>query len=410
MLLLVSGLAHADLTLELDDGADLPIATYPAEGDRLLLWMPSEFGISPRQKPTAEALAKLGIEVWMPDLHSAWFIPPGRYSLNDVDPQALVKLIERALGTGKRLYLFASGRLTALSLQAIRRYQLGDGPTAKIGGLIAISPRLYLRTPQGGEAAEYLPIASASNVPIYLLQPREASGFWRIGQVAERLRRGGSPVFIQLLDGVGDAFNLRDQFTDTEAAMTRRLPKILEQAMWQLAAYPGAPAKAAPMHGKETAPKGAEGSALLRPYPGKRQAPPLQLDTLDGRRIDLHGLRGKVVMVNFWATWCHPCVKEIPSLQRLYRASRDQGLEIVAVAVGEPEAKVRKFLADKPVEFPVLLDEHGTALKTWGVHAFPTTLVLDRSQHIRYAVFGAFDWNSDEVHRTLKPLLAEPAK
>jgi len=406
-LLLAFVTVRAETLLELPDGTEIGIETVAADGDRLLLWLPSEFGISPRQGPTAQALAQRGIEVWMPDLHSAWFIPPGRYSLNDIDPQVLVRLIEKALASGKDVYLLSAGRLAALSLQAIRRYQASEAPTERLRGLISFGPRLYLRTPQGGEAAEFLPIAGASNIPIYLLQPRASGGFWRVGRIAGELSKGGSPVFIHRLDEVGDGFHLRSEFTDVEAAMTRRLPGILDGAMDQLDAYGGAPAEPAPMRGEETAPEAASGSALLKPYPGERQAPPLRLATLDDGEIDLQTLKGKVVLVNFWATWCPPCVEEIPSLQRLYQARRAQGLEILAVDVGEPPEKMREFLADKPIDFPVLMDVDGKALKTWGVHAFPTTLVLDRSHRIRYAVFGAFDWSSEEVLRTLQPLLED---
>ena len=131
----------------------------------------------------------------------------------------------------------------------------------------------------------------------------------------------------------------------------------------------------------------------------------MRLPTLRAGTIDLAELRGKVVLVNFWATWCPPCVEEIPSLQRLYRQLRSEGLEILAVDVGETVASMEAFLKDKPVDYPVLLDSDGEALRRWGVYAFPTTLVLDRAHRIRYAVFGAFDWNSQEVVDSLRPLL-----
>ena len=388
-------------------GDEIGIETHPAQGERLLLWLPSEFGLSPRQRPTAEGLAKLGIEVWMPDLHAAFFIAPGRYSLNEIDPQLLVALIEDALGSGKQVFILSQGRVSALALQAVRRYQQSGKPTARLRGLLAFSPRLYLRTPQGGEAAQFLPIASASNLPLYLLQPQAAGTFWRIGRIAEVLGSGGSPVFIHTLPQVGDGFHLRPEFTPAEAAMTGRLPPILAHAMSQLDDFGGVPAQAAAMLGEETAPQANSGSALLKPYPGERQAPSLALPMLDGAQLDLRDLQGKVVLVNFWATWCPPCVEEIPSLQRLYRATRAQGLEILAVDVGETPQQMHDFLADKPIDFPVLMDVDGSALKTWGVHAFPTTLVLDRTHRIRYAVFGAFDWNSAEVRAAIAPLLAE---
>ena len=406
-LLLLAGLAQAaPRILELQDGTEIGIETYPADGDALLLWLPSEFGLSPRQAPTAHALAGKGVEVWIPDLHSAWFIPAGRYSLNEIDPASIEELLSGALATGKKVYLLTTGRVVGLGLRAIHRLQQNRTQTKRLRGLVSISPRLYIRTPQGGEPAEFLPIAGASNTPMYLLQPEESGAFWRIGGVVRQLEKGGSPVYLHRLPGVSDGFHLRAQYSAAEADMTRRLPGILHNAMQQLDLHGGTPAEAPAMPHGESAPQRPKGSALLRPYPGKRQAPPLQLPTLQGNTIDLASLQGQVVLVNFWATWCPPCVEEIPSLQRLYAATHERGLEILAVDVGESAQQMREFLADKPIDFPVLMDMDGSALKAWGVHAFPTTLVLDRSHRIRYAVFGAFEWDSDEVLQALEPLLA----
>jgi peroxiredoxin len=407
LLLLASPLVYAEskeVSLELDDGAEMPIEVYPSSGNKLVIWLTSEFGLSPRQATTAKAMGELGMEVWMPDLHSTWFIPIGRYSLNDVDPAAVQKLIEQALQTNKTVYLMVAGRVNVLALHAVRRLQQSGVDTQKLAGLISFGPRLFIRTPQGGEEAEFLPIAHANNLPIYVLQPENSGGFWRTHQVVEALAAGGSPVFTHTLHNVGNGFNTRPEFTPQEADMTARLPGIIAHACKQLAQLGGTPATPAPMQGEETAPERASGSALLKPYPVKRQAPALKLPTLAGKNIDLNDLKGKVVMVNFWATWCPPCVEEIPSLQRLYAAKKAKGLEILAVDVGETPEKMQQFLADKPIEFPVLMDVDGSALKTWGVHAFPTTLVLDRQHQIRYAVFGAFAWDSAEVLQTLAPL------
>ena len=400
--------AAESLSVPLPGGDEIPVTRHPAPGDTRLLWLPSEFGLSPRQAEVARGLAALGIDTWIADLHSAWFIPPGRYSLNGVDPEAIATLIRRAARDRKQLYLLASGRTAALALRALRRVQLGRPTRGRVRGLISIGPRLFLRTPQGGESAEFLPIAGASNVPVFILQPGNTGGVWYLPRLAEQLRKGGAPVFVQVLKDVRDAFHLRDEYTAREREMSRRLPRILVEAMHLLAAYPGLPAHPAPLAGKDLAPEADRAQALLRPYPGRHPAPGLRLPGLDGRPHRLADLSGRVVLVNFWATWCPPCVEEIPSLQRLYRARHAQGLEILAVDVGQPPAEVRRFLTDKPVDFSVLLDPQAAQLRQWGVHAFPTTFVLDRKHRIRYAGFGAFDWDSPEVLQTLDALLREP--
>jgi len=404
--LLVFVPAHAETTVTTPAGDEIPVQIHAADGDRLILWLTSEFGPTPRRHALAGALASEGIGVWSPDLHAAWFLPVGRYSLNDVDPATVGALIDAAIDdTGKRVFLMADGRTVALALNGVRLWQTQTTRSQALGGLLTFSPRLFVRTPQGAERAEYLPVASASNLPIYVLQPEDSGGFWRIGQDVRELEKGGSPVFLHRLRGVSDGFHTRPDFSDREAALTARLPGILDRAMQLLADYGGTPAEPAPMAGTARPPERPQSDALLRPYPGRKMAPPLALPSLRGGTIDLADLRGRVVLVNFWATWCPPCVEEIPSLQRLYRALHDQGLEILAVDVGESVDTMEAFLSDKPIDFPVLMDPDGDALRRWGIYAFPTTLVLDREHRVRYAVFGAFDWSSDEVVEALQPLL-----
>lgn len=407
LLLLVSaGVARAQDLVVAAGSDEIPVKVFPATGDRLIVWLSPEFGSTPRRTALAEALSRRGVEVWLPDLHAAWFLPVGRYSLNDIDPAAISALLDDAISrSGKQVFLAAEGRSVALALSGVRDWQSATPVRGAVGGLLAISPRLFIRTPQGGEEAEYLPIASASNLPVYLLQPEDSGGFWHVGKDIEQLEKGGSPVFLHRLPDVADGFYARAEFTDIEAAMTQRLPAILDQAMAMLDSYGGTPAQPAPLYGEAGAPEAPQHSELLRPYPGERAAPMLQLPSLRGGPVNLADLRGKVILVNFWATWCPPCVAEIPSLQRLYRHLQDRGLEILAVDVGESTQTMEAFLKDKPVEFPVLMDSDGEALRRWGIYAFPTTLVLDREHRIRYAVFGAFDWSSAEVIETLEPLL-----
>ncbi|RMG34036.1 MAG: TlpA family protein disulfide reductase [Gammaproteobacteria bacterium] len=408
LLLSVAGLAAEERTIGLPSGDQIPLTVYPATGgDRLLLWLPSEFGLSPRQRPVAEALAKQGIEVWIPDLHAAWFLAAGRYSLNEIPPAAITELVHRAVASGRKVFLMAPGRTAGLALRALRRYQQKYPDTDRIGGLITVGPRLFLRTPQGGEPVELLPIARASNVPLYILQPRNAGGFWHLRELIEPLEAGGAPVYTHILEGVRDGFNLRDDPNPQEEALTTRLPTLIEQAMDLLEPAGGLPAHAAPLPGEDRAPEVAERSTLLNPYPEGVMAPPLRLPLLGGGSKNLEALRGRPVLVNFWAVWCPPCVEELPSLQRLRDKRRAAGLEILAVEVGDAPAKVEEFLANKAVDFPVLLDPQGNALARWGVHAFPTTFVIDRQGRIRYAGFGAFTWDSPEMLELLDPLLGE---
>jgi len=389
------------------EGADVPVQVAPAQGRRLVLWLPPEEGPAPRQLPTARGLAAAGIEVWLPDLHTGWFLAPGSYSLSDVPAEAVAQLIDAAIATGKQVYLMAGGRAAQLALAAARAWQQQGPRPGSLGGLVLLYPKLYGRTPQGGEDAQFAPIVRATNAPVFLMQPEHSSGWWRIIDAAGALQAGGAAVYVQKLPAVSDGFEVRDLTRPGEPEMTARLPAILGNALDLLGAIGPAPAVAAALAGPAGSAAGDAGADLLRPVREPFPAPPLALPDLAGRQVDLAALRGQVVLVNFWATWCPPCVEEIPSLDRLQAQLAPRGFTVLAVDVGEDRATVERFLADKPVRFPVLLDPEGGSFKTWKAYAFPTSVVLDRAHRARYAVYGAFAWDSPEVVEAIGRLLDE---
>ncbi len=148
-------------------------------------------------------------------------------------------------------------------------------------------------------------------------------------------------------------------------------------------------------------------AAGLRPYTGDPVPPVLRLPGLQGASYDLASHKGRVVLVNFWATWCPPCVHEIPSLGRLQERFEERGFSVLAVDVGEDEATVRRFLEKRPVAFPVLIDLEGEALNAWNISAFPTNFLIDARGRIRYSYYGALEWDAPEVIAIVEKLLAE---
>ena len=133
--------------------------------------------------------------------------------------------------------------------------------------------------------------------------------------------------------------------------------------------------------------------------------PSLALKDPDGRLHDLADYRGKVLLVNFWATWCAPCREELPSLERLRDALRGRPFEALAVNVAEGESRVRRFLTDVPLGLPILLDRDGNAQRAWGVRGLPATFLLDRKGSIRYWYLGELDWAQPKILRTVESLL-----
>jgi cytochrome c biogenesis protein CcmG, thiol:disulfide interchange protein DsbE len=119
-------------------------------------------------------------------------------------------------------------------------------------------------------------------------------------------------------------------------------------------------------------------------------APDFTLETLDDSTTSLAGQRGKVVIVNLWASWCGPCRAELPAIQRLYNTQRDQGLTILAVdgTFQDSEASARAFVQDLSLTFPILLDRDGEVSRRYQLRALPSTFIVDRKGIIRDVIFG----------------------
>jgi thiol-disulfide isomerase/thioredoxin len=142
----------------------------------------------------------------------------------------------------------------------------------------------------------------------------------------------------------------------------------------------------------------------LKPYTGG-PLPAFTLKDPQGKAHTLGDYRGKVVLINFWATWCPPCVHEMPSLMRLQQKFEGKPFVILAVNMGEDLPTVQAFLAKMKVDLPILLDSDGAVLRDWRVFAFPTTFVLDVEGNIKLALFGAAEWDAPEVVKQVTDLL-----
>ena len=118
---------------------------------------------------------------------------------------------------------------------------------------------------------------------------------------------------------------------------------------------------------------------------------------LAGREHRLADYRGKVVLLNFWATWCEPCRDEMPSLEKLKSRFADRPFAVLAINVDEPESRIIKFLSTLPLSFPVLLDHERKLARAWNVRMLPSTYVIAPDGAIRYSAAGERDWNGGEI-------------
>jgi len=142
----------------------------------------------------------------------------------------------------------------------------------------------------------------------------------------------------------------------------------------------------------------------LTPLSDKPLAPDFTLSDLDGNPHRLSDYRGKVVIVNFWATWCPPCRAEMPSMQRAWEQLQKQGIVMLGINVGEDEDTIFQFTADYPVEFPLLLDQQSKVIDQWPVLGLPTTFVVDPDGRIAYRAIGGREWDDPELLAQVRKL------
>ncbi len=149
---------------------------------------------------------------------------------------------------------------------------------------------------------------------------------------------------------------------------------------------------------------------LPRPNVGRptwhEPAPAFSVRTLEGRRLALRDLRGDVVLVNFWATWCPPCRREMPAFQAAFEAYRDRGFTVVGLStdVGGRDA-VRAWVREAGISYPVAMASEGLRLSYGGVSMLPQSFLVDREGKVRKIVRGAFD--TEALRRAVEELLAE---
>lgn len=148
----------------------------------------------------------------------------------------------------------------------------------------------------------------------------------------------------------------------------------------------------------------AAASAQLPSWSGG-PTPSLRLTDLEGKEHALEAYRGKVVLINFWATWCEPCKEEMPSLERLRRSLQDRPFAVLAVNLGEPDSRVQRFLQAVPLGFPVLMDRDAAVARAWKARLLPTTYVVGPEGRIRYSYVGELDWSREPVRKQIAELL-----
>jgi len=404
-LLVCTVTARANTSLTLDVlGEEFTLQRFPASGNQLVLYVAPGYGFNDRSTAMAHALSGFGIEVWMVDLAVNLFLPPGNSSIRSLDGRYLAMIIQQAhIKSGKNITLLSSSYGAIPVLRGARHWQLNNHKRKQtyLNGAILFSPELYRTIPALGIDPEFEPITSATNIPVMIYQSELRNNRWQLDKVIQKLEKSNAVVYRKILPGITSFFYQID--TKPETLMALRIIPVEIPLVIKLLESTPAPLRAAKL-AQPGATKHSGIDIKLRTYKGGKAPLPLDLVNINGERIVRSQYTNKITLVNFWATWCPPCVQEIPSLNRLSTKMKNSNFELLSINYAEEKATITEFLNKVDVIFPVLLDEKGRTAASWNTITLPSTFIIGPDGRIAYGVNAAIEWDSQEVVETLKKL------
>jgi len=138
-----------------------------------------------------------------------------------------------------------------------------------------------------------------------------------------------------------------------------------------------------------------------RNWPNNASFPPFEYSDLSGQLWNWQQVKGKVVVINFWATWCVPCTDELPSLQQLQDLNQNNNFVVLTINNKEAPSRIRNFNLKNGFTLPVIADRQGDIAKSWGIKIFPTSVILSREGKPIWVIEGSADWTSKEISNLL---------
>ena len=394
--------AENEISVQVSSGDDISIEQFPASGQYLIVWLAPEYGIREAHRSMARMLANQNIEVWQSDLLESLFLPQNSSSIKKLDGKHVADLIEHAhKTTGKKIIVVGDSYASLIALLGAHQWQQRKQTNSYLIGAILFTPYTYASIPPLGQLPEYMPIISATNIPIMIYQSKNSGNIGQFDSLVEKLQQHGNPVFTRMTPRIMSVFYERNP----TAAMKEQVKPIslsIKKMIPILEKYP-VTNKPIKMMSAKTEKKGID--IYLKEYSGSIKPIAINLNDAYGNKTIKNDFKGQITVINFWATWCPPCVEEIPSLNRLKKKMKGLPFELISINYAEDKETIREFMKKIKVEFPVLLDNDGSFAKKWNVIAYPSTFVIDKKGDIRYGVNAAIEWDSPELIRKLKLLL-----
>lgn len=394
-------LPDTEILINTHDGNSISVYQFPAKGNDLIIWVGAN-GWHDRTTTTANNLAASDIEVWQIDFAEALMETSSSNFLRNLDARYVADLIDAAhRRTGKRVMLFAQGYVAIPVLRGATLWQQREKHVGKLIGIVLFSPDLAIGLPELGMNPEYLDIVRNTGIPLMIYQGGLHGSPAHFARLIKELNSNNQHVYHQTLPGVTSIF-----YHDENSPITLNTLKALPQKTNELFnIFDSLPVQVTTTNYiQSTLISDTRTDIKLKAFTGNPIPLAIKLRDAHGKQFNLTDYRGKITLVNFWATWCQPCVEEIPSLNRLSEQMTDQPFELISVNYADSPKVIQDFMLKVRVAFPVLVDPKGETTQQWKVFGFPSTFVIGKDGKIQYGVNAAIHWDTPEVIQALKQL------
>ncbi|MDH5602057.1 MAG: redoxin domain-containing protein [Gammaproteobacteria bacterium] len=395
--------AGNEIVVSVSSGDELTVERFPASGRHLMVWLAPEYGFRGAHRTMAKMLTGENIEVWQSDIVQSLFMPAGSSSIKKLNGQLVADLIEQAhKTTGKKIIVVGDSYATISALQGAHQWQQRKQDKSYLIGAILFSPYTYATIPPLGQLPEYMPVISATNIPIMIYQARNNGNIGQFSTLVEKLQQHGNPVYTRLTPKVMSIF-YEEKPTPEVIEQVKPLPKNIKKMITVLERHKVPTTAIKKLEQLKENKSGID--IYLKKYKGKVSPLAINLENSRGKIVIKNSYKGQVTVINFWATWCPPCVEEIPSLNRLKEKMSGLPFELISINYAEDKKTILEFMKKVQVDFPVLLDQDGEFAQKWNVITYPSTFVIDKKGDIKYGVNAAIEWDHPEFIEKIKALL-----